>query len=416
MAFTVILDAPGGGARRLVRGVRMTLGVTLRALGWVAAVPAFLMSALSLLAVPGLLSGQGAELPPEIVGWWWPALWTSVTVGIAATAAGARLVRGQRRLALFLRRFRRADTTDIIAGAAREFGLVWRLVTLDDREVRADGLGRAATGFAAAFDRTHALAGRAGRIRDPATVAGAVGALLMLGAVIALVGEAGDDDLLAALLGSDAAVLPTVLDWTRPVDAPWILAFRVGAVSAGAGLLGWAIVVLAVLPASAFGVFEPVRQAITAAEAHKVLAIGDRAAIGTTGHRISRQSAKLLSPRLFVIRVDSSVWREAVLAFADAAAVPLIDVTEPSDHVLWELQELVRRHGDRVVLVGELQQLGRMFDRPRPGMPEARLLRLLDGRQVLGYTTDPAGRDRFARALRVTLDRHAGLQPAVRAR
>lgn len=168
MAFTVILDAPGGGARRLVRGVRMTLGVTLRALGWVAAVPAFLMSALSLLAVPGLLSGQGAELPPEIVGWWWPALWTSVTVGIAATAAGARLVRGQRRLALFLRRFRRADTTDIIAGAAREFGLVWRLVTLDDREVRADGLAAPRpVSPPRSTGRTHWRAGPAGSATPP---------------------------------------------------------------------------------------------------------------------------------------------------------------------------------------------------------------------------------------------------------
>lgn len=405
MAFTVILDAPGGTGQRAVRGLRVMLGATLKALGGVACVPAVPLAGLSVLAIPFALAGELGEVPAEIADWWWPALWISVTVAIAASTSGGMLLRGQRRLALFLRRFRRSDATDVVAGATREFGLVWRLVTLDDREVQASGVGRGAAGFAAAYDRSHRLAELARRAYRPALLAGGLGLVLMLGTAIALALDAGGDPVRALL--SPHGVLAGLLDWYRRIESPWALVFRVGTALLALALAGWLVTVLAVLPSSAFGIFEPLRTAITAAEASKSLTIGDRVSIATVGGRIREQSTKLLSPRLFVIRVDSSVWRETVLTFAKTATVPLIDVTEPTEHVLWEIEELARRHGNRIVLVGDLRELGRMFDRPRVGTPQERLLRLLDGRQVLGYTSDPAGRERFARALRTLLDRSA---------
>ena len=61
--------------------------------------------------------------------------------------------------------------------------------------------------------------------------------------------------------------------------------------------------------------------------------------------------------------------------------------------------------GERCLLVGRHDQVGWLADPPaaRPGSDEERLLRLLDGHEVLAYTTDRRGMRRFARALRARL-------------
>ena len=63
--------------------------------------------------------------------------------------------------------------------------------------------------------------------------------------------------------------------------------------------------------------------------------------------------------------------------------------------------------GRRCVVVGQYERLGRLFDPAAPGSVNHRLMGLLTGVEVLGYTTDPAGQRRFARALRAKLDSHA---------
>ena len=396
MAFTVVLDVPGGLTRRTVRGLRMLFGTVAMTVGSLSLLVASVLTFGSLLMLFGAFENPGWD-------WWWPALWLSWIAGVAATWLGGSLLAGQRRLALLLRRFRRTETTDVISAAVRRFGLVWRLVTLDDDEVRATGVGRAASGFAHSYDATHALAARAERGGARSLTLVWIGIAGMVIALVATVVATGLDRLDVAA----EAGLTLALDWSEPWSGWTVVIFRAGAVLAGLGVVLWAVLRLVRVPAGVLGMFDGTRTSIEQAEGAKLAAIRDREGIATAAARIADQSTKLISPRLFVLHVDSSVWRETVLAFAQRSTVPLIDVSEPSQHLLWEVRELLRRFDGRVVLIGELQQLGRMFDHPRPGSPEAALQLALEGREVLGYTTDEPGRRRFARALRATLDRHA---------
>ena len=60
----------------------------------------------------------------------------SITITIVGLKVGLRLLRGQRRLVLFLRRFGYGDATKAATfAAAKTIGRSWRLVTLDDASV-----------------------------------------------------------------------------------------------------------------------------------------------------------------------------------------------------------------------------------------------------------------------------------------
>jgi hypothetical protein len=70
--------------------------------------------------------------------------------------------------------------------------------------------------------------------------------------------------------------------------------------------------------------------------------------------------------------------------------------------VLWEIEQLTQRFGDRCVLIGHYDRVSALAtptDRALTTV-EQRLAQLLKGREVLAYTADPAGQRRFAKALR----------------
>ena len=42
---------------------------------------------------------------------------------------------------------------------------------------------------------------------------------------------------------------------------------------------------------------------------------------------------------------------------ASLSSLPLIDISEPTENVLWELEELTRRFGDKCVIIGHYEQV-----------------------------------------------------------
>ena len=113
----------------------------------------------------------------------------------------------------------------------------------------------------------------------------------------------------------------------------------------------------------------------------------------------------MFGARLAVLTVSSAIWQETVTGIADLCAIPLIDISEPTENVLWEVEELVRRFGDRCVFIGSYDRLQELTTREPDHLME-RLSTFLEGRQVLGYQSDAGGRERFVRALGSTLERH----------
>jgi hypothetical protein len=103
---------------------------------------------------------------------------------------------------------------------------------------------------------------------------------------------------------------------------------------------------------------------------------------------IAVASDRVVAPRLTVLTVDEPVWRETVSAFAAKADAVIIDVSDASENLLWEVKEVDRLPGPRPVFIAERDQVD-----------EARLASVLDGRDALVYTTGLVGRRRFERAL-----------------
>jgi hypothetical protein len=123
---------------------------------------------------------------------------------------------------------------------------------------------------------------------------------------------------------------------------------------------------------------------------------------------------QVFAPKLAVLTVDDRIWRETVRAFIKVTAVQLVDVSEPTEHLLWEINELVGGSGSRWVFIGHYDQVAQLMGSADWNMRTysvvGRLAALLDGHEVLAYTTDQAGMKRFARALRAKLQEH---EPAI---
>ena len=120
---------------------------------------------------------------------------------------------------------------------------------------------------------------------------------------------------------------------------------------------------------------------------------------------VVQRSRSVFAPRLVVLRVSTPVWRQTVEGFAAACSAPLIDLSDVSQNVLWEIEEMIRRFGPRCLFVGRHDLVVWLADSLAVGLgpKEKRLLRLLDGYEVLAYTTDWRGVRRFARSLRSKL-------------
>ena len=143
--------------------------------------------------------------------------------------------------------------------------------------------------------------------------------------------------------------------------------------------------------------------ALRKAEAAKTAAITESHQIGPAAHTIAEQARQTFAPRLVVIQVATSVWQPTVSALARVAEACIIDVSEPTEHLLWELYELERSHPGRWIVIGEHQRVAVWANRTADSFPagsiDARAAALLDARDVLAYTTDRRGMRRFARAL-----------------
>jgi hypothetical protein len=84
----------------------------------------------------------------------------------------------------------------------------------------------------------------------------------------------------------------------------------------------------------------------------------------------------------------------------------LVDVSEPSHALLWEISTLKADIRSRWILVGEQERLARWVKAVADkDAPAGRQLRdLLDGENILSYSIDGSSKKRFARALRFRLE------------
>jgi hypothetical protein len=400
------------------------MGGLLLVLGLTASIPAVPASLAVISFVLGWATTEPSDPDP------WPTddvpvqriilAWAVVTpIAIGGVRGGLRILRRNRRLVLFLRRFRHDEAQSAVTFAVlRTIGTSWRMVTLDDAEMtpigvadgarRAFGVGRVVSKHVLTFG--HLIGLRAFPIITSAMWG--VFALGLAGPAI----ETARTGVTSAETWITAAepffdIMASVFDGRPPLDAvaptlPGVFALlaMAAAVSFGALMVTMATLLLAFPLSTILFFLSSAADSVRDAEGSKAVAVGSIGEIRQAADAIARRSQKVFGPRLVVIRVASRVWREAVTELAARSSLPLVDISEPTEHVLWELEELTKRFGDACVLIGQYERVAVLAgiqagDRP-PTSVERRLADLLEGREVLAYTTDPKGLRRFARALR----------------
>jgi hypothetical protein len=397
MPVTVVLDYPQQHTlRRVGRGVSALIGSLMILVGLAALPTTLLLNILVVMAV--VPDNFGARL------WGCPA----ATITVLGPVVGMRLIRGKRKLVLFLRRFGYSEATRTITFAiAKTTGRFWRLVTLDDAAIAPVGVVTSTRRFFRAGSFGGAAIGRVWRIVMTAALlalgGGIVGIVCLIG--ITLLGHEDPTTLFSHFTNPGEA-----LSWDIP-SAFYVLVLIVSVCPVVALFLG----LLAVLriPLLSFSVFFSMSSdAVRRAEEAKAGDIGSTQDIESVTYAVAEQSRKIFSPRLVVLKVDSSVWKQTVSSLASLASVSLIDVSEPTENVLWEIQELTGQFGSRCVFVGHYDRVRRLAahaeQAPSPGALNDRLAILLDGQEVLAYTTDRHGMKRFARALRAKLQTLSG--------
>jgi hypothetical protein len=390
---------------RAMRPVAVGSGSVLYALGLAGSV-AFLALGVVLTAWRFGSEQDPADLPLE------PglmlALWAvSAAVMIGGLRYGRRLVRGRRLSVLYLRRFRDpASTRALTTAARRSLGGRWRMVTLDDEELVPVGVG--------ATTRTVFGAARlAGRVPEAAVAVWQrlfqVAALAAFASGALIVAEGGWESLLEPLDLSGMEGFPLVPAPAQPLSwsAPSVFYVSVAAVFLLGQLtivaLGLMLLSLALLPLFVAGSsWSDAERWASGNVRKKVTSERD---VEDTVSTIRQMREKVLAPRLLVLTVRTAIWQHTVRRLAQAVNICLVDVSDPSEHLLWELDLLAQRPGTTCVFVGEQADLLRLAAGARLGSDPAaaRLAALLAGREVLTYSADRRGIRRFARELRLTL-------------
>ena len=396
---------------QFIRHLAWLVGVLLLAAGLLAAVAAVPLSLAVVAHVIAYVEGTPSQdFPPDFP---LRELETAFVVALLVTFVGLRyglrVLRGTRRTVLFLRRFGFDGAQQVVTFAVvSTIGRMWRLVTLDDAEMAPVGVDGAAT-------FVFGLAKPAGRIASAAstaifrTFAWTIYGMCGVIAIEVARAPAVDRLLQDGTLDRYFAIFERVMNGRLPTafyefSLPGI--FAVLATASAIAFIGIAVTFIILLsPIPLFPVLWMAgasARALRDAETWKTAIVQHPPDISRIATEVSRRSQRIFAPRIVVIRVHSLLWPGTVTALAGRAAGVIVDVSDPTENVLWELEEMERLCRGRYVLIGDETSIRRWSASTEVEGAQtfaARFATQLRDHEVLAYTTDAAGMRRFARAL-----------------
>jgi hypothetical protein len=416
MPARVVLDHPRRHIfRRLWQPIATIAGALLLVVGIAAsfvAVPAnFLVAAWFLGERIDLEISQGRSVTADEILLVWGV---STPLAIFGVSRGLRLVRRGRTTVLFLRRFGHDEAQNAVTFAVtRTIGRSWRVVTLDDAEIEAVGVPTGTKWFFRSVQIVSAVA------LGIVTFLLRIFPLAQLGLWI-IVGldlmrariweRAQSAQAWVTVLDPYVQIISTAFDGKLPVDAVGpslpgafaLLAVVLAGIVVGLGAALTAAPVASGVGAAFLFFSSFPADAVMAADQAKTREIRTEGDIGIAAYAVTERSRRVFGPQLVVLRVASSVWRQTVSRFASASSLALIDVSEPTENLIWEIEELRDRTRTKSVFICEhrrAEEITSSSSRPFDG----HVARLLELDEILAYTTDRRGRRRFASALRSKL-------------
>jgi hypothetical protein len=368
MTVRILLDGPSRpGGPRIARALAVTISLPLivaGVIGWAgfAAVTYFLATS----------SAPASDLRNSF-----PAAAVFPAAALIGLPLGIRLLRGKRRVVLFLRRFGFADATKALSYAANAaIGRSARLVTFDDAQVKVVG-GPAAPRRLAGLVIVTAIAAGCG-----------FGWWLWTKGLV--------------IIYSDTASTPTTTTTATSDVGKAIASVFLSAIAAM-----FIVIVISVLATSfvvSVGLFSAANYGFARrAERAKRIEINTMQDVRRRSRLIAKRGSRIFAPRLLVVTVANEVWQQAVSCFARGSAVVIIDVSIPSESVLWEIRALLPVMGQRCILVGRMDLLTQQ-DLAGRTVVVSPIASDIDGHEVLVYRADGPGIRRFSRALRATIE------------
>ncbi len=369
MSVRVIASYPSAHPfRALGRAVAATIGILLMAAGVLtASIPLVFLFAL-------IYSGGDLEMDAESARL--VAIATAIAIG--GLWVGRLLLRGRRRLGLFLRRFGYGDATRTISGVvAGGAGRSWRMVTLDDAQIAPIGTAR--------------------RHRRFSLVVAVLGVAVVAAALYWLFG--GGLVSYAENLSQDMETSPTTDGFGQALGE--IIGFIIIAALVGIVVLIGSMIVLAIAIVAGAA-----NRAARRAQRQATVVINSDKDVVPTATLIGKRNRRILGSRLVVARVAGPQWRAMVRALAGVSDAVVIDLSQATENLVWEVEVMRAFARDRWVLVCHRDRLGPLTDTglAPAGSPYHQLAILLDGEDVLPYGTGTAEVRRFARSLRNKLN------------
>jgi len=361
MAINLVHDYPREHRLRAWLSVLLRLvGALLLIVGLVAAVPVLFFL---IIEIGSAIQGESSGLDREgVIDYLMVA-----AIMLVSLVLGVWLLRGRRRLVLFLRRFGFVGATEVLTFAlANALGSSWRLITLDDQQVLPVGTG--------------------GRIRW-STLALFLLSILIPALLIFWFWHTGAAELFKA--NSSQGVMANLIG----------------------GLIAFIVVLLVVIALAllflVIGIFSLGSYiSVRRAERSKRLAIASADQIDPISRRIARRVRRIISPKLVVVRVTNAVWQESVRRLATVSSAIIVDISEPTQNLLWEISTLKPALRLHWILVAEQERFSTWTAASDSDLNQ-KLLAVLDGESVLAYSLDRRHRRRFARALRNRLEKLA---------
>lgn len=414
MAARLVFDYPGRQTRRYIgRAIARLMGAVLIVIGLLATVIALPAGLVTLADIVNRLQPQPEQLfePGFPLREAEAGFAAALVVAIAGVRYGRRLVRGHRTIVLFLRRFGYDGSMQAVTFAvAHTIGVAWRLVTLDDAEIAPLGVAPSSRFLFRAGERTVTVimaAGRAVFVLFPWAI---WGILIVIAIQVATAWPDWRQLLTDGTLDRYTAIFASVMEGRIPTQyfaltltGAFAVLATVG-LAAFIGLMATMAVLLAMLPLFGFVVMATSSaEAVRKAEKAKVRTITLRDDVPRVVHDVSVQSRETFAPQLVVLRVATLAWRATVSALAAVASATIIDISEPTDNLTWEVLELQRLDPARCIFIGDYPRIAGWVEADPASLPadslERRLAHLIAGRDVLAYETTRRGMRRFAHAL-----------------
>ena len=299
---------------------------------------------------------------------------------------GRRMLRGRRKLVLYLRKFGFTSSTNVLTYAiSTAVGKSWRLVTLDDsvtEPLRVPkfwyNVVRWGTTFGwiiliwrfiVWFRSDHSDADMNESVAEAAKKAQESGQ----GCVEAWLGAIAGALLMAAI--------------------KFILILALFVI---------AIVVVGTLTAYSWGA----AIAINKAEKSKAFDIQQSDQIDTQVRKIGKVSKRVFSPRLIIAHVSDTIWRDVIAAIDDSTDYIVIDVSEPTQHLLWEVQQMQGMPDNHIIYVGHEPHMQYVLEPDNHDDVRRQITQLLDGKTVLTYAgQDKRSLRKFAHSFRALLEK-----------